>query len=266
MVNLFLNFVFMNLLEAYNKFDYLVVAHRGASGSAPENTLASFHEAIQSGAHLIEMDIQVTSDGVPIVFHDKGLSRTTNGTGIASKMTYKELKQLDSGKWYGEHFAGERIPSLEEVLEFINGRILLDIELKNLGTSAKKHIENIIKILEYYDYLQKVVISSFYYEQLKIVKEVCPSLPIAPIKIPKDNTLPSRLKKSLSCEGYVCSVEEINNEIFIDAKTNGIYIGVYSVDTEEQLDYVISFNVKAIVTNFPEKILNALRFKYHALV
>lgn len=256
----------MDLLEAYNKFDYLVVAHRGASGVAPENTLASFQKAIQSGAHLIEMDVQVTADGVPIVFHDKGLSRTTNGIGFANKLTFGELRQLDSGKWFGDDFAGERIPSLEEVLEFVDGRVLLDIELKNLGPSSDKHIEKIIQIIEKYNYIQKVVISSFYYQQLKTVKEIYPKIPIAPIKIPKDDTLPSRLKDELGCEGYVCSVEEINREIYEDAKNNGIFIGVYSVDTEEQLDYVLSYNVKAIVTNFPNLILKLLSEKYNARV
>jgi glycerophosphoryl diester phosphodiesterase len=256
----------ISLREAFRKYQYFVVAHRGASSDAPENTLASFNQAILSGAHFIEMDIQVTSDGVPIVFHDKGLSRTTNGIGFASKLTFRELKKLDSGVWFDEKFSGETIPSLEEALEFLSGKVLLNIELKNLGENAPVHIKNITGLLAKYQYLDKVVISSFFYEQLKVLKKINPSIPIAPIRVPKDKTLPSILKRELDCDGFVCSVEEINDEVANDAKANNLFLGVYSVDNEEDLDFVLSFGVRAIVTNYPKKILSILKTKYKANV
>lgn len=256
----------MNILEAYNKFDFFVVAHRGASGVAPENTLASFQIAIQSGAHFIETDIQVTSDGVPIVFHDKGLSRTTNGSGFANRLTYNELKKFDSGFWFGKEYEGERIPSLEELLQFADGKILLNIELKNLGTSPEHSIKSIFNLVQKYDFVDKVVFSSFYYNQLKISKEIYPNIPIAPIKIPKDNTKPSDLKKILNCEGFVCGIDEISEKIVQDAHQSGLFVGVYSIDTEEHLQQVINLGVKAIVTNFPKEIINLLKNKYNAKV
>ncbi|MCX7909355.1 MAG: glycerophosphodiester phosphodiesterase family protein [Ignavibacteria bacterium] len=256
----------LTLMQAYERFDYFVVAHRGASGVAPENTLSSFEEAIRSGAHFIEMDIQVTSDAIPIVFHDKGLSRTTNGIGLASKLSYQELKKLDSGAWFSREFQGERIPSLEEVLQFLTNKVLLNIELKNLGETPNFHIQNILNLIMKYRYSDRVVISSFYYNQLKIVKELAPEIPIAAIRLPKDNTFPSRLKKEIGCEGFVCSVEELNKELTEDAQKNNIFLGVYSVDNEEQLDYVLQFGVKAIVTNHPKLVLDILRNKYKARV
>ncbi|ROL56144.1 hypothetical protein D9V84_09480 [Bacteroidetes/Chlorobi group bacterium Naka2016] len=255
-----------NIYEAFKKLDYFVVAHRGASAVAPENTLASFEEAISVGAHFIEMDIQATADGVPIVFHDKGLSRTTDGKGIASKLTFGELKKFDSGKWFGNEFAGERIPSLEEVLQFVNGRIFLNLELKNLGNNSQQNIAKILELIEKYNYCDKVIISSFYHEQLKVVKRLNSKIPIAPIRFPRDERLPSQLKQELDCQGFVCSIDELDQKIAEDARSNNIFIGVYSVDTEEQLDFVLSHNVKAIVTNLPGKILSILRNKYKAIV
>ncbi|MFN3269053.1 MAG: glycerophosphodiester phosphodiesterase [Candidatus Kapaibacteriota bacterium] len=255
-----------NIYEAFKKLDYFVVAHRGASAVAPENTLASFEEAISVGAHFIEMDIQATADGVPIVFHDKGLSRTTDGKGIASQLTFEELKKFDSGKWFGNEFAGERIPSLEEVLQFVNGRIFLNLELKNLGNNSQQNIAKILELIEKYNYCDKVIISSFYHEQLKIVKRLNSKIPIAPIRFPRDERLPSQLKQELDCQGFVCSIDELDQKIAEDARSNNIFIGVYSVDTEEQLDFVLSHNVKAIVTNLPGKILSILRNKYKAIV
>ncbi len=255
-----------NLIETFNSVDYIVVAHRGASGIAPENTLSSFAEAIRSGAHFIEMDVQVTADGIPIVFHDKGLSRTTNGSGFASKLTYEELQQFDSGNWFSEKFTGEKIPTLEDVLESVQNKILVNIELKNLGTNPLPHIEKIIKIIENFNYSDKVVISSFYYDQLKIVKKIKSTIPTAIIRLPKDRLLPSEIAKQFPFEGLVCNIEELNNEIVDDAHQIGLFLGIYTVNNPSELEYVLKFDIKAIVTNFPEQIITLLRQKYNARV
>jgi len=255
-----------NLIETFNSVDYFVVAHRGASGIAPENTLSSFAEAIRSGAHFIEMDIQVTADGMPIVFHDKGLSRTTDGIGFASKLTYEELLKFDSGNWFSSEFSGERIPSLQRVLEFVQNQILINIELKNLGPSPQQHIQKILQIIEQYDYSDKIVISSFYYEQLKIVKELNGQIPTALIRLPKDKRLPSVLAREYHCQGFVCSLEELNWEITKDACDNNLFVGVYTINTPEELEYALQFDIKAIVTNYPAQILSLLKEKYKARV
>jgi len=255
-----------SLIEKYNSVDYFVVAHRGASGIAPENTMSSFAEAIRSGAHLIEMDVQVTADGVPIVFHDKGLSRTTDGIGFASKLTYEELQKYDSGYWFSSDFVGERIPSLAQVFDFIQNKILVNIELKNLGPSPQHHIEKILEIIEKYDYCDKVVISSFYYEQLKIIKKLNEQIPTAVIRLPKDQRLPSALAREFNCQGYITNIEDLCQKVVDDARENNIFVGVYTVNTLEELEFVLQFDIKAIVTNYPKQILNLLKEKYKARV
>jgi len=104
-------------------------AHRGASGHAPENTIAALEKAIAQGAGMAEIDIQQTADDRFAVFHDDLLDRTTNGVGPLWEKTLAELQTLDAGSWFGPGWSGERIPSLEEVLEITRGRLPLNIDL-----------------------------------------------------------------------------------------------------------------------------------------
>ncbi|MDI9413653.1 MAG: glycerophosphodiester phosphodiesterase family protein [Bacillota bacterium] len=113
-----------------SEFPY-VIAHRGASSLAPENTLAAINKAIELNADLIEIDVHLTRDGHPVVIHDKTVGRTTSGSGKVSRLSLTQLKQLDAGSWFGEHFKGEKIPTLEEVLLICQNRIPLLVELKS---------------------------------------------------------------------------------------------------------------------------------------
>jgi len=108
----------------------LRLAHRGASARAPENTLAAFREAVRLGAHAVELDVHLSSDGVPVVIHDDTVDRTTDGRGAVAGMSSKELRRLDAGAWFSSRFRGERIPTLEESLEFARGRCGVNIEIK----------------------------------------------------------------------------------------------------------------------------------------
>jgi glycerophosphoryl diester phosphodiesterase len=100
-----------------------IIAHRGFSARAPENTLAALEAALLAGADAVEWDVQVASCGTPVLFHDAHLGRTSNGVGPIRRRTLGQLKQLDAGAWFSAAFAGERIPSLEEALELVRGRV-----------------------------------------------------------------------------------------------------------------------------------------------
>ncbi|HEX2514267.1 MAG TPA: glycerophosphodiester phosphodiesterase family protein, partial [Chloroflexota bacterium] len=114
----------------------LVVAHRGASAEAPENTLAAFRLALQQGAPAVECDVHLSADGYPVVIHDETVDRTTNGKGAVGGLTRAALQGLDAGSWRGPRFAGEPIPTLEETLELCAGRARLFIEIK-MGGAAR---------------------------------------------------------------------------------------------------------------------------------
>lgn len=126
---LYQKFVNSNTITA-NPTHIKVIAHRGASSQAPENTLASIQTALDLNADMIEIDIHLTKDNKLIVLHDETLERTTNGTGNVSGYTLKELKTLDAGSWFSKEFLGEQLPTLAEVLALINGRAICLIEIK----------------------------------------------------------------------------------------------------------------------------------------
>ena len=110
--------------------DVMVIAHRGASSYAPENTLAAFDLALHMGCRHLELDVDFTRDGHIVVIHDETVDRTTNGTGPVGSHTLAELRALDAGSWFGPQFAGERIPMFAEVLERYHGRAHLHTEIK----------------------------------------------------------------------------------------------------------------------------------------
>jgi len=109
----------------------LVIGHRGDSAHAPENTLAAFRAAIAAGADMVECDLGLTRDLVPVILHDKTLDRTTDGRGRLAEHDFAEVARLDAGSWFGPQFAGERIPTLEQTLDLVSGRIRLNLEIKS---------------------------------------------------------------------------------------------------------------------------------------
>src|SRR3989338_4007474 len=108
-----------------------VIGHRGAKAYAPENTLASIHAAADLGIEWVEIDVKLTKDGVPVIFHDEELNRCTNGSGLVAETDFKTIGELDAGLWFGDSFLGEKIPTLEEALNVIIDRGLgVNLEIK----------------------------------------------------------------------------------------------------------------------------------------
>ena len=140
----------------------LVVAHRGASAAAPENTIAAFELALTQGADGIELDVHLSADGHPVVIHDDALERTTDGAGPVGARTMRELKRLDAGGWYGPPFRGQRIQTLQEVLERFRDRARFWIEIK-AGSDVYPGIEErVVSMVEIYDVVDlAVMIQSF---------------------------------------------------------------------------------------------------------
>lgn len=153
-----------------------IVGHRGALGHAPENTMASFARAVDLGVDVIEFDVHLSRDGEIVVIHDPELDRTTNGHGPVRDQTLSELKQLDAGSYFGAEFAGERIPTLDEVLEWARPRLAVDIEIKNAPLPYAGIEEAVIAALERQDMLDKAVVISFDHPTVKRTKERCPEL------------------------------------------------------------------------------------------
>ncbi|MES2765166.1 MAG: glycerophosphodiester phosphodiesterase family protein [Bacteroidota bacterium] len=250
----------MKTLEEFVQSDeVLVVAHRGSSGTAPENTLSSLNEALKAGAKMVEIDVQLTADKHAVVFHDSVLGRTTNGSGKIHNTFLKDVQQLDAGSWFGESYKNEKIPLLNEALELLKGRAYVNIEIKPPQTEENfgERLEKILGAVFQSGMEQHVLFSSFHHPSLALLKEKFPQLHTAAIQVPNDKRLPSEIAREIGCRGFVCSLREITKKRADDALKNGMYVGVYTINSEEDLQKVRQYGVKAIVTNFPEKIIRA---------
>src|SRR5699024_7055550 len=131
------------------KYMSKICEHRGSAGTHPENTMAAYVEAERVGADGLEIDVQYTKDNKLAVIHDDTVNRTTNGSGRVRDYTLEELQQLDTGSWFSPEFCKERILSLEEVLEWIQGNeLLLNIELKYIALDLEDFEEKVIQAIE----------------------------------------------------------------------------------------------------------------------
>src|SRR5690606_29171611 len=139
----------------------LIIAHRGASAFAPENTMAAFRLAKELGADGIELDVMLSADGNLVVIHDQSVERTSNGQGKVNEMSWNELGTLDAGSKFDIRFNGEPIPLLEQVFEELGGHFLINVELKNYATSRDQLTEKVIDLIRKMGLIESVVLFSF---------------------------------------------------------------------------------------------------------
>ena len=153
-----------------------VIAHRGASGVAPENTLAAFEEAFRVGASGIELDTQLTQDGVPIVIHDDWLARTTGVPGSVFNSTLADVKKLDAGSWFDAKFRGEKIPTLAEALDLARNRGIVNVEIKSTRAPIAKLVDAVLRVIDTWTHPEQVLVSSFDPRIIRAVRRRAPAL------------------------------------------------------------------------------------------
>jgi glycerophosphoryl diester phosphodiesterase len=159
-----------------------IIAHRGFPSQAPENTLASFQAALQQGADSVEFDLQLTADGVPIIFHDQTLERTTNGQGKVGDKTLLELSDLDAGSWFAPVFAQERIAPLANALPVLaKFPQYLYLDVKPHCLWSDQQVEYLINLLSKYNLQKRAVITSFNDQFLQQFRKLSPDFPIGHI-------------------------------------------------------------------------------------
>jgi glycerophosphoryl diester phosphodiesterase len=160
-------------IELFNYAE--IIAHRGSSFDAPENTLAAVELAIEQGADAVEIDVRETSDLIPILFHDRTTGRTTNDSlnRRVANMTLAEMKSLDAGSWFSPDFIDEKVPTLEETIIRVDKRAVLFIEMKVYSQTIE---ESVLSLVEQYDLLNHVVILSFSRDQIRRMKQSNPDI------------------------------------------------------------------------------------------
>lgn len=221
-----------------------VIAHRGAPTEAPENTLVSFQRALEAGADWVEFDLRRTSEGRAIVFHDAALNRTTNGKGRVSRFSEEQLKKLDAGGWFGARFAGERIPTLDEALDWASGAgAMLHIEFKDSGIE-----EFTVKRTREHGMMERVVFSSFDFVSLRRVRELDPRARLAPIVIayPKLRLLSQELAPEFV---HLWSFYTLSRRIVDRAAIMRIDVNAWLVDSVPLLRRVATRGVRGVFTN-----------------
>lgn len=226
-----------------------VTAHRGFSHIAPENTIYAFEEAIAAGSDYIELDVQQTKDGQLVVFHDTVLDRTTDGTGKLRNYTYEQLQELSCGSWFKKgDFSDAKIMLLSEVLDLVGDDVLLNIEIKKSGKTdetARKAAEMLIE----YDMTDSCYITSFNYSALKSVKKVDPDIKTALIA---NIATPSIYTQLNDIDALSLNYIFVNQNIINSIHKSGKRVFVWTVNTREDMDRMISLGADNIITDRPD--------------
>ena len=238
----------------------LLIAHRGSSGEAPENTIAAFRLAVEQGADMLELDVRMTRDGELVVLHDRTLRRTTDGSGSVYAWTLKELKKLDAGSWFDPGFAGERIPTLREVLNMLPPRVGLNIEVKTDGQPRFPIERTLVKILNEEAPASGIFISSFDHRFLRRLHALAPELELGALLIPVRDSArsPASLHRSLGIRWIVCSGSWLRKRFIARAHEGGLSVCCYTVNTERQLARAVRFGIDAVISNFPSRVRRML--------
>ena len=242
----------------------LVIAHRGASGYAPENTLAAFRKAVEMGCQMIELDVRLTADHVPVVIHDGSLARITGDPRRVEQLTIAQLKALDAGAWLSPQFQGEQIPTLVEVLETVPRTVILNLELKPAGP-GKIHLltEKVYDVIAEHGAEPRVVCTSFAHKALWALRRRCHNLPIG--YLAEGRLLPEQMTeaKGLRVVALILQARWTTPALVRWAHTNRLKVYAYTVNRPLQMRQLLRRGVDGLMTNFPDRLVHAVAQLYN---
>lgn len=231
----------------------LRIGHRGAAGTAPENTLASFRRALSIGVDAVEFDIHRTRDGVLVVMHDFTVERCSNGKGTIGEMTLEELRRLDTGSWYGPEFAGETVPTLAELVEAVPAPVVLFLEIKAGSYKYPGLEEQLAAFIQEHNLLGRIQISSFDHFALKRMRELLPELETAVLYAHR-SVDPVGLARSCNARAIHPNWSTITRETVAEAHAAGLKVNVWTPNSQEAINACYDLGVDGIITDFPERL------------
>lgn len=236
-----------------------VIAHRGFSGAAPENTLAAIRAAIEVGAHMAEIDVTLTADDEIVVIHDKTLDRTTDGSGEIFKFTLAEIRELDAGSWFDPRFAGERVPTLDEVLAEVDGRILLNVEIKSEAV-PRGVVSEVAAALREREMVKQVVVSSFSPTALQEMHEAAPEIRTAVLYNTKFHQGQDAVDIVTDLNASVFNIkrQRLTRKMHRRCREHDIPVGLYTVNKPRRMRRLVNKGIDAIFTDHPDRLLEIL--------
>lgn len=242
----------------------IIVAHRGISAKAPENTIAAFALALETpGIHVVELDVRLSKDEEVIVLHDRTLQRTTTGNGAARAYALKELRGFDAGSWFDPKFSQERIPTLREVLDLVGHRLAVNIELK----SDPFHREpdgllerRVLEVVRRGGFEERVVYSSFRHQMMANIRRLEPRAVTGVIYSLMSDfaSTPSKLAKAVGASFFVCAKHELRQGMIRDAHQHNIAVFVYTLNSVSGLKRVLDLGADGIISDAADDVVAAL--------
>ncbi len=231
----------------------LLIAHRGDKTHYPENTLASFEAALEAGAEMIELDITLSRDREMVVIHDDTLERTTNGEGDVGEHSLAELKKLDAGSWFDKQFAGEQIPTLSEVLEQVNRRAIVNIEIKKSAfenPAPDDAIEiQLMSLIQEMDLADFVIISSFEERLLQRISAANPSLALGVISLEEMNGNTIGMLKEMGAYSWHGWYATMTADQVKQMHDNGFRVFSFTVNEMEVFEQLTGMGIDGVFTD-----------------
>ena len=228
------------------------VAHRGASGNFPENTLRAFQIALEISVDEIEFDLRMTGDGHLVVMHDATVDRTTDGTGAIGELTLAEIRALDAGRVFGERFRGDRVPTWEEALDLVQGKVRLNVHLKEGGSPDGDYERKVAKALRAFRMVDDSVMACNDVS-VGLFAEIDPRIAC---RIFPNNRSPGdyiRSSVEMGLRTMQPGRDMTSTEFVQKAHESGLGVHVFYADTPEDMRTYIGMGVDGILTNYPER-------------
>jgi glycerophosphoryl diester phosphodiesterase len=233
----------------------LVIAHRGASGHAPENTLAAFRRAVALGAWFIETDLHLSRDAHFVAIHDDTVNRTTNGQGKVHDLTLADLRRLDAGSWFGSEFSAERIPTLEEILEFAKKNdVVFYLELKPSGAWGGEHA--LIGALRESGEIARTIVISFDAGIIAALRKIEPTLMTGLLF---EGQIDQPLERAIEVGARQLAVrgDLVTPALIAEARKRDLQIVCWTVNQPAHMRMLIEAGVDGIMSDYPDRLVSA---------
>ncbi len=245
-----------------------VIAHRGISARAPENTMAAFLRAAEApGIDMIELDVRLSRDEEVIVLHDRNLQRTTTGNGAARNYRLDEIRAFDAGSWFHPSFASERVPTLRNVLSTVGSRLWVNIEIKSDWLHREPPgllEERVLDTVRSTGMIDRVMVSSFDHLLVREIKRREPALVAGLLyNLYRDfGRLPSTLARGTDASVFVCARHELRRSWIDDAHRHGMAVFVYTLNSAPHVRRMISLGVDGVLSNAADELADIVRHEH----